>query len=254
MLKVTRIKTNRFYGYWAAMVFCLLLTMETVARGNDIEMVVELMTNGKFYEAAEVAITVGGTEGFTLAARALAIHGYEIAPESDKEELFLRAINYAEKAVELDPSSSAASLEISHAMGRYAQTISVAEALSGGFAEKTKAAMDKAIRLDPTNFSAYLSVGSWHAEIVAAAGFMAKLLYGATEELSLSSYQRALDLNPNSGLVHFEYAVGLMRLDSENLDLATKHLEKAIGLPTTGVYGKIIQEKARKKLAQLLEE
>ena len=43
MLKVTRIKTNRFYGYWSAMVFCLLLTMGTVARGNDIEMVVELM-------------------------------------------------------------------------------------------------------------------------------------------------------------------------------------------------------------------
>ncbi|SVD86355.1 uncharacterized protein METZ01_LOCUS439209, partial [marine metagenome] len=148
------------------------------AWSDDIESVKAMMWDGDFYEAAEIAARLGGLEGFTLAAAALAIHGYEIAPESEKQEHFLRAIDYAEKAIEIDPNNSEANLQISHTLGRYAQTVGVAEALSGGFAERTKAAMDRAVELDPENVRAHLSIGSWHAEIVAAAGFMAKLLYG----------------------------------------------------------------------------
>ena len=221
------------------------------SHSSDLKTAVHLAADGKFYEASEVAAGVESAEGFTLAARALAIFGYEIAPKSDKQELFLRAIEYAKKAVELNPESSSAALEISHTLGRYAQTIGVAEALTGGYAEKTKTAMERAIQLDPRNFRAHLSIGSWNAEIVAAAGFMAKLLYDATEENALLAYQRALDLSPNSIVVHYEYAFGLMRLGDKNLDLAISHLEKALNLTADDAYGLIVQEKATRLLKEL---
>ena len=254
MLREATLDTKQYPGFWLIMMIFLSLLLAPTARSNDIETATKLMADGKFYEAAEMAAAVGDARGLTLAARALAIYGYEIAPENEKQDLFLRAIVHAEKAVELDPNSSEAALEVSHTLGRYAQTVGVAEALTGGFAEKTRAAMDRAIQLDPTNYRAHLSIGSWNAEIVAAAGFMAKMLYGATEEGSLLSYQKALDLSPQSGVVHFEYAVGLMRLGDENIDLATKHLQKALALPPRDAYGKIVQDKAKQALAEIQEE
>ena len=56
--------------------------------------------------------------------------------------------------------------------------------------------MEKAISLDPGNYRAHLSLGTWHAEIVAAAGFMANLLYGANEDDSILSYQMGISNQP----------------------------------------------------------
>ena len=236
---------------FVATVFCLLTMMGSPARGQELDKAIAMMTDGNFLKAAEIAATMESSKGFTLAARALAIYGYEIAPENERQELFLRAMGYAYKAIELNANSSEAFLEVSHTLGRYAQTVGVAEALSEGFAERIKAATDKAIEIDPQNYRAHLSVGAWHSEIVAAAGFMAGLLYGANEEDSLVAYQRALILKPNSSTVHFEYAVGLMRLDDKNLNLAREHLQKAISVPVKDAYGQIIREKALQNLAQL---
>ena len=112
--------------------------------------------------------------------------------------------------------------------------------------------MDRAIELDPQNFKAHLSIGSWNAEIVAAAGFMAKMLYGATEENALLAYQRALELQPDSGLAHFEYAMGLLRLSDDNIGLASNHLEEALSkLETEDGYAQIIRQKAIRAVSEL---
>ena len=94
MAKSFRLKTTSFW---------LLITMlvTPMAHSDDIHTATKLMQNGKFLEASEIAADVGGSEGFTLAARALAIHGYEIANDSEKQAHFKRAITYAKKAVEL---------------------------------------------------------------------------------------------------------------------------------------------------------
>ena len=237
----------------STVVFSLLLIVPSVS-SEVIDEAVALMDDGNFLEAAEVFNSVGTSEGLALAANALAIHGYEIATEEEKAKLFLRAISYAEKAVELDPDNSEAFLQVSHTLGRYAQIIGVAKALSGGFAEKTKSAMEKAISLDPENYRAHLSLGAWHAEIVAAAGFMANLLYGANEDDAISSYQMALELEQKSNIVHFEYAIGLMKFGEKNLDLARTHLEIAMALPAKTAYEQIVQVKIAKVLEEFFQE
>ena len=245
--------TKNWWWVIASAVFVSLFLVMPSVSSEVMDEAMALMGDGDFLGAAEISNKVGTSEGFALAANALAIHGYEIASEEEKEELFLRAIAYAEKAVDLDPYNSEAYLQVSHTLGRYAQIIGVAKALSGGFAEKTKAAMDKAISLDPSNYRAHLSLGSWHAEIVAAAGFMANLLYGANEEDSISSYQKALKLGSKSNVVHFEYAVGLMKLSDgdENLNLARVHLETAMDLPANTAYEQIVQTKTAKVLEEI---
>lgn len=221
---------------------------------KTLDEAIALMNDGEFLQAGKIARQVGTSEGFSLAASALAIHGFEIALEGEKEELFLRAIAYAEEAVKLDPLNGEAYLQLSHTLGRYAQIIGVAKALSGGFAEKTKAALDKALSLDPEDYRAHLSLGTWHAEIVAAAGFMANLLYGANEEESMSCYEKALELGPQLNVLHFEYALGLMKLDQKNSGLARIHLQRAFELPAKTAYEQIVQAKASKVLEDVFGE
>ena len=116
-----------------------------------------LADTGDFQKASEVAAALGDSEGLAFAAASLAVFAYEIAEESDSQKLFLMAIRYAEMAVELDPTSSEAYLQLAHTLGRYAQTLGTLTALSEGYAEQIRAAIDTAIELDPKNYKAYLS-------------------------------------------------------------------------------------------------
>jgi len=192
------------------------------------------------------------SEGYALAADALAVYGYYLAKEDDKQPLFERAMADAKEAVQRNAANPEAHLQSAHAMGRYAQTIGVLEALNAGFAEKIREAIDNALLLDPDLAPAHLSLAAWHAEIVGSAGFMADFLYGATEEDALAHYQKAFELAPDQKAVSLEYATGLLILDDEDYaERAREMLQRAIELPAVDAYDGIVHEQALSKLAKL---
>ena len=131
-------------------------------------------------------------KGYALAAKSLTIHSYHIAQDNEKRALFDRATLLAREAIRLDPVNPEAHLELAHAMGRQAQTLGVLKAVNEGYAENVREAIEEALRLDPEMMSAHLSLATWHAEAVNSGGFMASLLYGATEKGALDHYQMAL--------------------------------------------------------------
>ena len=222
------------------------------ATAQSFDDAVALTVNGDWLMAADMGAALGTSEGYALAAQALAIYGYHVVPKEEKQPLFQRGMDYAKKAIELGPDSSEAHLQASHAMGRYAQTIGVLEALSDGYADRIKDVLDKAIALDPQNFNAYVSLGAWNAEIVNSAGIMAKVLYGATEEDALASYARALEIAPESASVNLEYAIGLLTLDKrDNAAQARKYFQRAIDLPVADAYGLSVRESAQRRLAAM---
>jgi len=213
-----------------------------------------LFRDGGFVDAATAAAALDNGPGYALAAEALAIYGHNRAPEDQKQDVFKRCWGYAEKAIERDPGLSEAYLQHAHCMGRYAQTIGVLEALNQGFAERIKRALDKSLLLDPNKVGAYLSLGAWHAEIVASAGLLAGLLYDASEDDALANYRRALELAPDRADVHLEYAIGLLTLDDEqNRETALRALRRALGLAPGDAYGQIVRERAEKRLAKINE-
>ena len=234
------------YFFFALVFFPLTKAMAS----ESMEEARKLAAAGNFKEASVVAAGIGDAEGFAFAAASLAVYGYEIAGEADMQPLFLKAIEYAKAAVELDAGSSEAYLQLAHTLGRYAQTLGTMTALSEGYAEQIRTAIDKAIDLDPRNYQAYLSLGAWHSEIIFA-GFMAWLLYGADEDDSLDAYAKALEIAPKDNNVHYQYAVGLLKLDDRNIEQALHHLNIAVELPVTDAYQKIVQEKVKEMLIEL---
>ncbi|MCE2453671.1 MAG: hypothetical protein J4F48_12840 [Nitrospinae bacterium] len=229
---------------------CLTIVFLFVLAGNagaqSIDEARAAYAEGRFMEAASLARTLGTSEGHALAADSLAIHGYYMAPEGEKEGLFRRAEESARKAVRLDAANPEAHLQLAHAMGRQAQ-------VKEGYATRVRDAIEEALRLDPKMAAAHVSLGAWHAGAVGAGGFFAGLLYGADEEKALAHFERALALAPRDKVALYEYALGLLSLDAEgNRAKVRGLLERAIGLPPKDAFERLVHQKAVERLAALV--
>ena len=83
--------------------------------------------------------------------------------------------------------------------------------------------------MDPDKAAGHLSMATWHAEIVNAAGPMAGFLYGASARKARRHYDRTLELMPDAKVVCVEYAFGLLLMDEEgNREEARGLLEQAV--------------------------
>jgi tetratricopeptide (TPR) repeat protein len=234
------------------MVFMAVCVGPSVAFAATMDEAETAYLEGRYLEAAEIGEALETSDGYALAADALAVQGYYLAEEDDRQPLCERAMANAREAVQRNAANPEAHLQSAHAMGRYAQTIGVLEALNEGFAGKVRDAIDNALLLDPDLAQAHLSLGAWHAEIVGSAGFMADFLYGANEEDALLHYQKAFELAPEQKAVNFEYAIGLLILDNEDYaDRAREMLQRAVELPGVDAYDNIVHDRAVSKLAEL---
>jgi tetratricopeptide (TPR) repeat protein len=228
----------------------LLLAGAAVAQSFEAARAAQ--DDGRFMEAARLGEELRTSSGYALAAESLAIYGYHVAKDPEKEALFERAMRLAEEAVRLDPVNSQAHLQSAHAMGRYAQTIGAVKALARGYAEKVRKAIEDALALDPEMAGAHLSLATWHAETIDGAGIAARLVFGASRKRALSHYERALELAPDEKLAYLEYAIGLLLLKKKkDRGKARNLLARAIETPSKDAHDRILHELAVEKLESL---
>ena len=230
---------------------CLFVPAGT-AGAQSIEEARAVYAEGRFTKAADLAQGLDTSEGYAFAANSLAIYGYYMAPDSEKEGSFLRAAELARKAIRLDTANPEAHLQLAHALGRRAQITGIWEALNEGYAGQVRDAIQEALRLAPDMAAAHLSFAAWHAGAVSNGGFFAGLLYGSNEEDALAHFERALELAPPDNVVLLEYALALLSLDAiGNRGKARDLLERAITLPAKDAHDRIIHRKAVEQLAAL---
>lgn len=235
---------------FAAMLCTLLLA--GAAGAQTMEQARAAHAEGRFVDAAEVGVAFKTSEGYALAAQALAMQGYVVAKDEDKQGFYQRSVELAEEAVRLDPANPEAHIQLAHARGRYAQTIGFLQAVTGGYATKVRESVEEALRLDPDKAAGHLSLATWHAEIVHAAGGMARFLYGATAKKARGHYERALALMPDAKVVCVEYAYGLLLLDEEgNREEARRLLERAVKKPSKDAVDRFYHKRAVVRLAAL---
>ena len=206
---------------------------------------------GRFIEAAEIGEAVNTSEGFALAAEALAIHGYYLAGEESRADLFSRAMQLAQESIRSDAENPQAHLQSAHAMGRYTQAIGTLK-VKREYATQVRAAIERALLLDPDMAAAHLSLATWHAEAVKGGGFMARVLFGASTKDALAHYEQAIQLAPGEKMGFAEYAAGLLLLDERrNREKARSLLLRAVELPSRDTHDRIIHERAAARLAEL---
>lgn len=236
-------------------VFLTVMCMGVLAGTTSAQPIEEARTfyaEGRFTEAAKLAQGLDTSEGYALAANSLVIYSYYIAPDNEKEALFLRAADLARKAIRLDAANPEAYLQLAHATGRLAQVTGAWEALNEGYAGQVRDTIQEALRLAPDMAAAHLSLAAWHAGAISTAGFMAGILYDANEEDALAHFERASELAPREKIILLEYALGLLGLNADdNREKVRDLLERAIALPAKDALDRIIHQKAVEHLAAL---
>ena len=243
---------NKAAGIACLCAFGALVTANP-AGGQTIDAALAAYAEGRFVEAAELGESLATSGGYALAAKSLAIHGFHIAADDEGPEFFARAVRAAEEAIRLDPGNPEAHFQSAHAIGREAQIVGVMEALSRGYARRIREATEEAIRLDPEMGEAYLTLASWHAEIVNRMGrVIAGMTYGASRRDAIEHYERALELAPNEIEVYMEYANGLLLLNrNRGRAQARELLSRGIEIAPRDAYNRILHELAVQQLAAL---
>jgi len=213
-----------------------LLPLASGAAAQTIEDANAAFAEGRFVEAAEMGEALGTSAGYALAAKSLAVYAHYEASEEEFSEVVERAISMGEEAVSADPANPDAHYQSAHAVGRYAQRVGAFTALRQGLAGRIRDLLEATLAIDPDHFHAMLALGGWHADI-AAEGFVARTMYGGSEEEAVKLFERALELAPESRVVLHAYGIRLQRLDRENgTERARAMLEKALTLPLGDAY------------------
>lgn len=202
------------HAFAAASLLVLWTAVVAPASAQVPQTALAAYDHGKFMVAATVAESEGSPEALAFAARA------RIADAIMRDDLCLaclvRAQATAQSAIAQDPNQAEGYIQLAIAIGFRGRLVSTFEAQSEGLAEQGRAAIDRALELDPVNAWARASLGGWHLEIVhRAGGILASVLYGANEEDGLKNFRAALAEDQESLLLHYHYALSILALDAK---------------------------------------
>ncbi len=218
----------------------MLLPVALAAKAQSLGSARAAFADGRFLEAASLGEAQKTSAGFALAAQSLAVYAHFEADGSEWNEVIQRAIQAGENAVRADSLNPEAYCQYAHAVGRYAQGVGTLTAIRKGLAGKVRDAIEAALEVDPDYPGAHLTLGGWHAD-VAAAGALARRIYGASRKAAIYHYERALELVPDSKILLYEYGIRLAGLDRESGEQrAREMLEEALSLPMLDKYDEYI--------------
>lgn len=159
--------------------------------------------------------------------------GNRFESEERKREYFNRGIELAQKALNVDSTDTQSNFVMSVAMGRKALISGAKERVAAS--REIKRYAERAIRLDSTNAGAWHVLGRWHFK-VANLNFLERLaantLFGgipkASEVRAAETIEKAIELNPNYILYHYDLARVYRSIGRD--DRAVASCRKALGL------------------------
>lgn len=206
---------------------CRGLNLELEYADKDVPASAQrAFARGDFFRAAQVAEASNSASALAFAARAHTADA--VMRDTPCEQCLLDAVAAAEAAIKRDPSLAEGYVQLAVAIGFRGRLLGAVEAQSEGLAEKGRAAIDRALELDPLNLWARASLGGWHLEVVRRAGpILAKTMYGAREADGLQNFRAALTKAPANSVLHFHYALSILALDQDRFRkdaLAALHL------------------------------
>jgi tetratricopeptide (TPR) repeat protein len=155
---------------------------------------------------------------------------------SKKEKLRLGNISleFASRAATLAPNNAEAQLSPAISYGKMLPSMGNKDQITAS--PRIKAAVDRALQLDPTNDTAWHILGRWNrvlANISVVKRMFAKTFYGdlpvTTNEAAEKCLLKAIAINPNR-LMHY-IELGRIYTEMGRKEEARKYLEKGLAMP-----------------------
>lgn len=230
---------------------------QLIADGDEFAQ--KLFDNQKALEKYKEALSVAPNDDEVLwrISRCYIDIG-EHQPSSTEEEkkqqlaTYERALEYAEKAVAVNPKNSMAYTRRAIANGRIALFQGVWSALD--FVKKAKADCEKAIELDPTNSVAYYILGRTHAKVSEKPKIIRWPLGLGWADLddAVVYYEKAIALRPDFIMFRLDCARAYIELD--DYKKAQEHLSVIALLPTQDEDDDQFRREAKELLESIKEK
>lgn len=206
--------------------------------------------NGHFERARDAGLGAG-PQGWSLVHKATCVYAVYVEPhEAARLALLAEVADRAVTQQSLDRHRPDVWYWQGYALGRFSQGVSVAKALAQGIGARVKAALERAVALQPDHADAHLALATFHAEVIDKVGeLIGGMTYGARRTAGLDHYERALALVPDSPVFLYEYASGLLRLDGNDAqDRAARLVDAASALPPADAMERLYVALARADL------
>lgn len=138
--------------------------------------------------------------------------GYRMEDESEQKLEYNTADEYAERCLEAHPEKAPCHFAKALAIGRMAEIVGTRDRIRKSIVVREHAV--KAVELDPEFPRSWHLLGVWHSEVanlgrkekIAARALFGGLPKGASNEQAEKSFDKAMELRPESILVHLDYA------------------------------------------------
>jgi tetratricopeptide (TPR) repeat protein len=173
---------------------------------------------------------------------------------AQKLSLGSTALDYAKRAAALDPDNPEAQLAVAISYGKLQPLEGSRERFEASFI--IKSAVNKAIKLDPTNDLGWHVLGRWHMALADISAFergLAQFAYGklpeSTYEEAAQCFEKAIELNPNR-LMHY-IELGRAYAHMGRTDDARNCLAKGLAMRETEKDDPETKRQGQELLAQL---
>lgn len=205
------------------------------------------------FEQAEHEGVAAGWAGHAAANKASCVHAVYLETSRTAKCARLQMVaERCERQQAEQPDNPAAFYWHAYALGRYAQEVSVVQALAQGIGGKVKASLETALGLSPRHADAHVALGVYHAEVIDKTGaVLGRLAYGASRDEAVAHFKKALALNPGSAIARVEYARGLAMLDGRGgREEAAALLRAAAAAEPHDAMERLDIERARQELGE----
>ena len=143
-------------------------------------------------------------------------------------------LDYAQRAAALGPNDSDAQLSVAISYGKMLPNEGTKEQVTAS--PRIKAAVDRALALDPRNDLAWNLLGRWHRLLADVGGIkrvLAGAIYGAlpagSNETAAKCLEKAVAINPNRLMHHIE--LGRIYAQMGKTDAARQSLSRGLAMP-----------------------
>jgi tetratricopeptide (TPR) repeat protein len=158
----------------------------------------------------------------------------DTASKEEQKRLAQAAVDYAKRAVEIDPNSAKAHLSLAITCGRLAPYLENKAKIAHSKLVKDHA--EKALSLEPANSYAHHILGAWNYEMASISPILravAKLIYGSLPAASMQQaetfFQKAVDLEPTK--VSHRIELGRTYAALNKKEMAREEISKGLSLP-----------------------
>jgi tetratricopeptide (TPR) repeat protein len=174
--------------------------------------------------------------------------------DEEKKRLAQSALDYSQRAVQIDPKNPENVLSLAVSRGKLALYSDTRDKIE--YSRLIKEEAEQALALDPNYHWAHHVLGRWHYEVASlgsATRFFVGLVYGGLPAASTAEgvrhLERAVELSPQTLIHHLE--LGFAYLEANREAEARTAFERGLALPSKEKHDEDAKARARRALSRM---